>query len=113
MSVSERDYSKGERKECMFPHCSRPVCERGEYMCELHEAISEADFDGCEAHSAAEEFLPSFIRLAEVAGNHYLEAELKELRRRAHDYSELRYMDYEMLHIEDRMENPDRDLEDE
>lgn len=109
MSVSERDYSggAGERKECMFAHCSRPVCERGQYMCELHEAIWEADSEGCEAHSAATELLPPMIKLAGVFGNDFLEAGLKGLQVRALDYSERRYLDYEMLHIEDGMDLDD------
>lgn len=104
MSVAEREYFRGGRKECMFPDCDRPVYEEGGYMCERHEAIWQADSDGCEAHAAAEELLPPMIRLAEVMGNVYLEDELKALRLRARDYSERRYLDYHMLHAEDKMD---------
>ncbi len=91
--------------ECMMPHCSRPAVEsHGEKLCRLHAAIWDADADGCEAHSAAVELLPPMIRLAEVFGNSFLESGLKELRLRALDYSVRRYLDYEMLHIEDRMD---------
>ncbi len=92
-------------RECDHPRCDRPALGEGTFeFCAIHEAIWEADSDGCEAHAAAEELLPPMIRLAEVFGNRYLEEELKNLQTRALDYSERRYLDYEMLHIEDRMD---------
>lgn len=92
-------------RECDFPHCSRPVSGEETFSyCELHEAIWQADSDGCEAHAAAVELLPPMVRLAEVFGNRFLEEGLKELQVRAFDYSERRYLDYEMLHLEDKMD---------
>lgn len=108
MSVAERDWSRGGPDgagACYMPHCSRPTPgEKTMELCELHYAIWDADSDGCEAHSAATELLPPMIRLAEVMGNVYLEEELKALQVRALDYSERRYLDYHMLHIEDKMD---------
>jgi hypothetical protein len=91
----------------MMPHCERPASETHDRLCGLHAAIWDADADGCEAHSAATELLPPMIKLAEVFGNVFLEEGLRELQVRALDYSERRYLDYEMLHIEDRMDLDD------
>jgi hypothetical protein len=106
MSVAERDYSRGgpEKAECMMPRCTRPRREEDSVgLCELHHAIWDADADGAEAHCAAVELLPPMIALAESFGNDFLERGLKELQVKAFDYSERRYLDYEMLHHEDEV----------
>jgi hypothetical protein len=92
-------------EECSFPSCRRPREDgcRNE-MCSLHDAIWQADSDSCEAAAAAEELLPPMIRLAEVYGNPFLEKGLRELQVQAYDYSERRSLDYDMLHLEDRMD---------
>lgn len=106
MGIVERDYFRdGETRECYMPRCSRPVSGDDTFeLCELHEAIWEADSDGCEAHAAAVELLPPMLWLTEVMGNRWLEKELKDLQIRAHDYSERRYLDYELLRLEDKMD---------
>jgi hypothetical protein len=43
------------------------------------------------------------IALAESFGNDFLGRGLKELQVKAFDYSERRYLDYEMLHHEDEV----------